>query len=378
MVNRNFTNISCKALGQLISLKDAASRKVAKNSVFDKDCVYYLPAIKLFIFLNFLVSTKDGKASDIIIKDLAKEINCCTKTVISSLNRLSTGKDPLISYTIDDVTKLLSVEILNYTDMFKRSGEGGLRYIVFDKDLKGRLFLIRSINEMRICVRALIECEEQGDYEASLSMKQIMAGLPSYIRPYKILYYFKLMPAIVKSTANANKTAFHVSVHKISRAKENRDKIISHNNVNVRNLISSINESIDEINKMFNLSKNDIDSKINAEVSVGIKNFLHISFNWRKAQENKMKVLPTFHFTSSEYEDAALIATQLNFEAVKGALLKYLETHILTGRGSRRNDTMAVIQNISESIFIKNKNYPDRYKVEEYESLDYSHYEFDI
>ena len=55
MVNRNFTNISCKALGQLISLTDSSSRKVAKNSVYDKDHVYYLPAIRLFILLNFKV-----------------------------------------------------------------------------------------------------------------------------------------------------------------------------------------------------------------------------------------------------------------------------------------------------------------------------------
>lgn len=376
MVNRNFTNISCKALGQLISLKDAASRKVAKNSVYNKDSVYYLPAIRLFISLNFKVSTKDGKASGLIIKELAEEIGCCQKTVVSALIRLSSGKEPLISYSIDDETKLLSVEILNYTDMFKRSGEGGLRYIVFDTDLAGRLKMIKNINEMRVCIRALIECEEQEGYEASLSVKQIIAGMPSYIRPCNIRQYLKCLPAIIKSTANINKTAFHISVNMISRARERKEQLLFENERNIRNLIREFNECIDTLNRSCKLSDADQESKINSDVSDGIKKLLHISFDWKKAREKNIKILPTFHFRTEEYENAALIATQLNFNAVKGALYKYLETFVLTGRGSKRKDTMAVIQNLSEYIFTKNKTFFPDNETEDIESYDYTDFEF--
>lgn len=370
MINRNFTNISCKALGQLISLKDAASRSVSKNAVFNPDSRYYIPAIRLFIALNFLVSTRDGKATNIIIKELAEEIHCCKKTVISSLEKLASGSDPLISYCIDEETKLLSIEILNYTNMFKRTGEGGLRYLVFDKDLKSRFFMLKNINEMRVCIRAFLECIEQDGYEASLSVKQFLKALPNYLRPCNIKAYLKILPVFIKSQPNINSTSYHLSVNTLSRAKEIREKKYAENESKIRKVIEDFNEQINFINN-YNSGK---ENPMNTHTSIMISDLLHVNFDWKKAQECKQKELPTFHFTSKEYEDAAQIATQLDFKSVKIALSKYMETFVLTGRGSTRRDTMAIIQNISEAIFTKLHTYFDSQteNYNDFESFDFN------
>ena len=108
-----------------------------------------------------------------------------------------------------------------------------------------------------------------------------------------------------------------------------------------------------------------------------VSNLLHVKFDWKKAQENQQKELPTFHFTTKEYEDAAQIATQLDFKSVKSALSKYMETFVLTSRGSTRRDTMAIIQNMSEAIFTKLHTYFDKPTEEDdidfdFDTLDFS------
>lgn len=355
MVNRKFSNISCKALGQLISLKDSASRKVAKNSVYNKDNVYYIPSIRLFILLNFKVYTKDGSATNLVIKELAEEIGCCPKTVLSSLEKLASGENPLISYTIDEETKLLSVNILNYTDMFKRAGEGGLRYLVFSESLFNELKSVDNINEMRLCLRALIECEEQEGKEASLSLKAILSGLPSYIRPCNVRNYLSKFTCIVNSTSNANKTAYHFEISKISDGKFMRNKMLAICESALRHTVGELNDLIYQINTSNRLSTNDTESRMSASVSNDVTNLLKVSFEWRKAKEQNQKVLPSFHFRNEEFEDAALIATHLDTESVIAAIKKYMQDYVLTGRGSTRKDTMAIIQNISEHIYNKKK-----------------------
>lgn len=355
MINRKFTNISCKALGQLISLKDSASRKVAKNSVYNKDHVYYLPSIRLFILLNFKVYTKDGSASNLVIKELAEEIGCCPKTVISALEKLSTGENPLISYSIDEETKLLSVKIENYTDMFKRAGEGGLRYLVFSESLLKELKAIDNINEMRLALRALIECEEQEGKEASLSLKDILSGLPAYIRPCNVRYYVSKFTDIIKTTSNINNSAYHFQISLISDGKSLRNKMVSVFENALRTTVSELNQKIYDINTSNYLTSSDEKSKMSPSVANDVSRLLNVSFEWRKAKEQNLKVLPTFHFRSEEFEDAALIATHLDLDSVIGAIKKYMEEFVLTGRGSTRKDTMAIIQNISEHIYNKKK-----------------------
>ena len=355
MINRKFTNISCKALGQLISLKDSASRKVAKNSVYNKDHVYYLPSIRLFILLNFKVYTKDGSASNLVIKELAEEIGCCPKTVISALEKLSTGENPLISYSIDEETKLLSIKIDNYTDMFKRAGEGGLRYLVFSESLLKELKAIDNINEMRLALRALIECEEQEGKEASLSLKDILSGLPAYIRPCNVRNYVSKFKYIIKTTSNPNNSAYLFQISLISDGKSLRNKMVSVFENALRTTVSEINQKIYDINTGNRLTTSDEKSKMSPSVANDVSRLLNVSFEWRKAKEQNLKVLPTFHFRSEEFEDAALIATHLDLDSVIGAIKKYMEEFVLTGRGSTRKDTMAIIQNISEHIYNKKK-----------------------
>lgn len=357
MVNRNFTNISCKALGQLISLTDSSSRKVAKNSVYDKDHVYYLPAIRLFILINFKVYTKTGSVSGLYMKEIEEEIGCCHKTLLSSLEKLSSGDKPLISYSIDEETKLLSVSILNYKDMFKRAGEGGLRYLVFNNNLYREILKIRNINEMRLLIRALIECEEEGGKEASLSVKQILSGLPSYLRPCNVRNYLTKYQDLLLYTPNANHSMYHLELGFYSDSKTYRNKMMDINEKRIRNLINEFNEKITNINTYYSLTDKDSESKINAAVSTDIKRSLKVDFEWRKARNENIKKLPLFNFRNKEYEEVALIATQLDYDSIHGALKKYMEQFVLTGRGSTRNDTMAILQNIAESIFTKAKNF---------------------
>lgn len=354
MVNRNFTNISCKALGQLISLTDSSSRKVAKNSVYDKEHVYYLPAIRLFILLNFKVYTKDGSVSGLYMKELEEEIGCCHKTLLSSLEKLSSGERPLISYEIDEETKLLSVSILNYKEMFKRSGEGGLRYLVFSNKLFNEILKINNINEMRLFIRALIECEEEGGREASLSLKQMLAGLPAYLRPCNVRNFLTKYKDLLVYTPNANHSMYHLELGFFSDSKKLRNKMLEINENLVRSLINDFNNKIISINTYHYLSDKDTESKINAEVSSDVKSSLKVNLDWRKARADKIKALPLFNFKTKDYEQVALIATQLDFDTVKGALIKYMEEFVLTGRGSTRMD---VIQNIAEKIFKKTKNF---------------------
>jgi len=357
MVNRQFTNISCKDLGQLISLKDSASRKVAKNSVYDNESVYYMPAIRLYILLNFKVYTKDGTATDLSLKETAAEIGCCQKTVLNALDRLSSGSEPLLSYEMDEDTKLFSVKLLNYQDMFKRRGEGGLRYIVFDFKMFEQMKEIGNINEMRLCIRTLIECEEQDGSEASLTVKQIMRGLPSYIRPCNVRSYIDNLKSVFKTNSNVNNSAYLFSLFGVSEGKKWRNKLFSVNEKAVRNIVSEFNRQIEFINDLHRLSKNNEHSMIDSSVSADIDSMLHVSFDWKKASESGMKELPSFHFRAKEYEEAAIIATHLSLDAVNGAIKKYMESYVLTGMGSTRNDTMSVIQNIAEHIYMKSKTF---------------------
>lgn len=359
MVNRNFTNISCKALGQLISLKDAASRKVSKNAVYDRERCYSRSSVNLFVLLNFLVSTSDGTAQGLLIKDLAHEIGCVPKTVVHALDKLSSGSEPLISYNIDSDTQLLNVEILNYKDMFKRRGEGGLGYIVMNRLMRVKLAMMDNVNELRVLLRALLECEEQEGYEASLSIKQFMSGLPSYIRPCNIKAalggigmkkVFDLLP-------NKNHTAYHFSVNKESRAKDIKEALVGENSGAIRQLVAGFNETIDFINSYHSLDRTDRESKIGVLVSRQVRELLKISFNWEEAVKEGMKMLPKFNFTSREFEDAALIATHLDIDSVKGALIRYMEQFVLRGKGSTRRDTMAIIQNMSEAIYSKTNTF---------------------
>lgn len=355
VVNRNYTNVSCKALGQLISLKDASSRTVSKNAVYNKEEVYYLPAIRLFISLNFKVSTQDGTATNLLIRDLAEEIGCCSKTILSSLNKLSSGSKPLISYHIDEDTKLLSVEFLNYKDMFKRRGEGGLGYIVMDGLMRTKLYMAESINDMRLLIRALLECTEQEGYEASISLKQLIKGLPSYIRPCNVRNSLDKFKRIFDLTPNRNKSAYHFMLNDMSRVKERKNALLVENEAVLREMVSSFNNTIDSINEWN--SKDGTQQSMSPLVEKQVRDFLHVSFDWKSANEDGLKILPKFNFTSKEFEDAAQIATQLNADCVKGALKKYMEQFVLPGRGSKRRDTMAIIQNMSESIFTKTKTF---------------------
>lgn len=355
VVNRNFTNISCKALGQLISLKDAASRSVSKNAVYNKDEVYYLPAIRLFISLNFKVSTQDGMAEDLFIKDLAEEIGCCPKTVVSSLKRLSSGTDPLLSYHIDEDTKLLSVKLLNYKDMFKRRGEGGLGYIVMDNLMRAKLSMAESVTDMRLLIRALIECTEQEGNEASLSLKQLIRGLPSYIRPCNVRSALGRFKRIFDLSPNRNNSAFLFTVNDMSRVKERKNALLVENESVLREVVAAFNAAIDDINEWNCV--NGSQQELSPLVEKQVRDFLHVSFDWKAAAEGGMKLLPKFNFTSREFEDAAQIATQLNADSVKGALKKYMEQFVLPGKGSTRRDTMAIIQNMSEAIYTKSKTF---------------------
>lgn len=355
MIYRNYTNISRKDLGQLIALKDAASRSVAKRSLFNRKDAYYLAAIRLYLILCFKASASTGVTDDLLIKSLASEARCCRKTVMASLDKLKRGG--LIDYTQNPDTHMIIVSLTNHDMLAARRGEGGFGYIVFSRQMLDKLLELTSINDMRLLIRTLIECEEQRGTEATITVKDILKSLPGYLRPIHLRKSISLLDEFIAGEANENRSAYIFYLKDTFKGKQNRTLDYATNESKLRKTIEAINQEIQDINNYYGLSKSSNESQMSSMVAARIQKSLRVSFDWMKAEKDGLKELPQFVFGRGEFRGIAEIATQLDFESVIGAIREYLQSNVFKGRGKRGAERERAIQKIAGDIFRKNNDF---------------------
>jgi hypothetical protein len=204
--------------------------------------------------------------------------------------------------------------------MFKRRGEGGYGYIQFDDELSDRYCAIRSINDMRVGIRALLECNEQNGYEATISMQQIRSGMPGYVKPCYIKKSLQALRGIFKEATSLTKKAIHISLNDYVRVPEKKLRLLGEGESTIRKMVYDLNEKISEINADFLLSPDNPENRLSDMVADRLHQLTHMKMDWKAAAMNGIKSIPLLSYSNQEYSDAANLILQFGTDAVLYAI----------------------------------------------------------
>lgn len=141
-------------------------------------------AIKLFIAIVFCIkNTKTGEAA-FSITEMAELLQCNRKTVLNNLIILS--KYEYIHY-MTNASNEATVIIRNYKKTFATAPKEGRGYITIDSEFFHRIISITQINDLRLCLRLLIEtylknAKKQSVQRAVFTSDELKKYFPQYVR----------------------------------------------------------------------------------------------------------------------------------------------------------------------------------------------------
>lgn len=137
--------------------------------------------IKVFLALHLWPIDGNGFIPAVNLLELAKTTNCTLKTVKEALNVLQSYGYAYSSFLNNTNA---SVFIQEYKTYHLTKEEGGSGYINFSKELIHQMVSIKSINELRLAIRCILEENYivlHGE-ERVLKKKTVQNYLPRYIK----------------------------------------------------------------------------------------------------------------------------------------------------------------------------------------------------
>lgn len=191
----------CEKAKKLVPSVTYHNEKNKYKIAFDIDRVSKLQA-KLFVLYHFFPVDKNGIVTNLSIKQIAKILNCTTKTVKSNNERLRELNYIWITYIDNDKFNIL---IEGYNKYHRTAKEGGSGYLYMSQKMLSELLSIDNVNALRLEIRRLIKADDYniGATEprpVTFTYSDIKRFLPSYVN------YRGIIEKILSKLSNAFET----------------------------------------------------------------------------------------------------------------------------------------------------------------------------
>lgn len=274
-------------------------------------------AIKLLLLYHFLQPDGHGFIKDACIKELADTVGCTAATIAACNDVLQDyGYCYFCNSGIHD--HYINVFLPEYKNYHKTAAEGGRGYITMSKDMLSDLYMIESLNTLRLNLKGIMEVDNasysdvQNDtYSSVTSQYQRLRGfLPSYCKRNVIQKALEQNDAIFDLTFDEHNVTF--KIREKYAQKNLRKKMLEDTKESLIDHVDHINTVLcDAANAKHPEEKERLDT---------ILSMLDI---------NPSEKYPSLCLTLSDYEDLASLALQYGQCIVQMAVSQIYNKYIL-------------------------------------------------
>lgn len=139
-------------------------------------------AIKLFLAYHFYNIDNIGFIQNVNLQELANSFGCNIKTIHNNNELLR--KYGYISFSKTD-TNTVNIFLPEYENYFKPLSQGGKGFLIMSTEVLQQVLAIKSINELRICLRRLMEFDlltNSNVNNVEKSYAELRRDLPGYCK----------------------------------------------------------------------------------------------------------------------------------------------------------------------------------------------------
>lgn len=267
-------------------------------------------ALKLLLIYHFLNPDDKGLVRGISPKELASMLECTVRSIKNANNTLQ--KYGYIIYCSDACSKnKFQVLLPEYKTYCLTADQGGRGYATFNLECLQELIKIKSLNQLRIFLRATLEIDTNRNADRELIISQdysfFRRFLPQYCKPGIIREALDCKSSIF--TIGYDQERIHLKMNPVYHGRRNFEKNNEVHTSKIKDYISKLDEIIANVNNEQITEQPLPLADIEFLSNEGITKYIHTS-------SGKNLFVP-LHLKEDDYKDLGLLCTTYSFNSVK-------------------------------------------------------------
>lgn len=171
---------------------------VKEKYVNEKNVFGYSPrlkaiAIKVLVLYHFLEPNEQGIIHDVSYSEIAKMLNCTSKSIHNANNTL---QEYGYIYCTPIGKHAHQVLLREYTTYHQPANQGGRGYITMNQEFFSEIIKIKDLNQLRLSLRIALDVDTNLDPETTPTVKHTYASLRRYLPQY-------CKPGIIRGALNS-------------------------------------------------------------------------------------------------------------------------------------------------------------------------------